>query len=173
MSLVVVNGVAGTVAILGLSSDAKPTSGFNAGSTFAETNTGAFFVWDGAGWRLKVPAAKMVKKSNDPAAFDYPGGDTVLDTYAPAAGRTCFLPVTWTLPGKLGDVSAVLQVSFDDASTYECVNSVAAPVTYTADELAALFSDGRYVVSVTILARNAGALQNRDLGQFDFLAWEQ
>lgn len=37
---------------IGLSTDVKPTQGVPTGSTFYETDTKAYYLWDGSSWGL-------------------------------------------------------------------------------------------------------------------------
>lgn len=109
---------------------------------------------------------KTFVKFLNPAAQDYDVGDTVLATYTPSGQGIA--PVRWKLPAKVGDVSPVIRITFDDASTKEFDNDLNAIRAEMADVETWATGHGRYATQVEFIGRNAGVLQNVNLGEFGF-----
>ena len=86
---------------VGLSTDTKPTSNVQTGSTFLETNTGAEFVYNGSAWTIFQPKIDTTVKATrviDIVHAEIHAQDYWETVYAETVGTATAVTVMWTAP---------------------------------------------------------------------------
>jgi hypothetical protein len=114
----------------------------------------------------------VVRKDYDPVARVYVPGRTDLVTYTPPSTAGAFLPTWWQLPGKLGNVTAGIELTFTDAagvtSTLKWDNNGPAMIVTPWDTLD-IDKDAQRVTLVVFYATNGAAVdENQDMGAWQF-----